>query len=156
MPGGGPWANSSDIRVKKDIRSFDQGLSELMKIQPVRYKYNGLGGMPDNGKEYAGVIAQELEKVMPGMVFSRMAKLHPSDPKDTAIKMVDGNDFTYLLINAVKAQQKVIEHQEARIQSLERGNHVAASVMSLSGAEALSIGLLPIGLIVAAKRKKKG
>jgi len=157
MPGGGPWANSSDIRVKKDIRSFDQGLSELMKIRTIRYKYNGLGGMPDNGKEYAGVIAQDLERVMPDMVFTRTGKLHPSDAKDTPIKMVDGNDYTYLLINAVKEQQKIIERQGERIEALEQGRPPRLSSMTpLGGIETgLTLGLLPVGVVVALRRRRK-
>src|SRR5580704_1647263 len=74
MPGGGMWGNSSsDARVKKDIKDFHPGLAELVRLHAVRYKYNGLGGTQDDGHEFVGVIAQELEKVMPEMVKSRKA-----------------------------------------------------------------------------------
>ncbi len=157
LPGGGPWQNYSDIRIKEDIKSFEQGIPELMKIRPIRYKYNGLGGMPDDGKEYAGVIAQELERVMPGMVSSRMAKLHPSDAKDTPIKVVSGNDFTYLLIKAVQEQQQIINRQEARLTALEEGKPpMMSSIWSLGRGEVvLVVGLVPFGIFVAVRRRKK-
>jgi hypothetical protein len=151
------WTTSSDSRIKKDVKGFDQGLSELMRVRPVRFKYNGLGGTTDDGKEFVGVIAQDLEKVFPAMVSSRMAKLHPADAQETAIKLVDPSNFTYLLINAVQAQQKVIQRQDARIAALEQGKPpLASSLMSLGGIETgIAIGLLPVGLVVAGRRRRK-
>jgi hypothetical protein len=155
--GGGSWAPTSDRRVKKDVKDFNQGLVELLKVQPVRFHYNGLGGTPDDGKEFVGVIAQDLEKILPSMVASRMGKLHPTDTEDTAIKHVDPSEFTYLLINAVKEQQKVIERQEARIEALEEGRPPRlSSRTSIGGLEAsLALGLLPVGVVVAIKRRRK-
>jgi hypothetical protein len=101
-PGGGSWMATSDARVKRDIVSFTPALTELQQIHPVRFKYNGLGGTTDNGREYVGVVAQDLEKVLPFMVTSQKKKLRDSDAKVTDIKQVDPSAFTYLLINAVK------------------------------------------------------
>ncbi len=105
-PGGGSWTAFSDSRVKKDITDFAPGLSELERVRPVRFKYNGLGGTTDNGKEYVGVVAQELEKVLPFMVDSQPKKLHPSDTDVSEIKEVDPSAFTYTLINAVQELSK--------------------------------------------------
>lgn len=99
--GGGSWAATSDIRVKKDVADFTPGLSALEHVRPVRYKYNGLGGTNDNGQEYVGVIAQELERVLPFMVSAERKKLRESDRDTTDIKQVDPSAFTYVLINAV-------------------------------------------------------
>jgi hypothetical protein len=101
-PGGGSWTATSDRRVKKDVQQFTPALAELAKVHPVRFKYNGLGGTADTGKEYVGVIAQDLEKVLPFMVSSQKRKLRESDRDVTEIKEVDPSAFTYVLINAVK------------------------------------------------------
>lgn len=157
-PGGGMWqATGSDSRVKKDIRSFDPGLGELMRVRAVQFKYNGLGGLAEDGKDYVGVIAQELEKVMPTMVGTRMAKLHPTDMHDTAIKTVDPSDFTYLLINAVQEQERVIQRQEARIAALEQGQRPLASSRSSfgTGVRYGALALFPLGLVVAVRGRKK-
>lgn len=101
-PGGGVWANTSDARVKKDVHDFKLGLREIENLRPVEYKYNGLGGTEADGKQYVGVIAQELEQVMPFMVSTRKAKLRESDKAESNIKQVDASALTFVLVNAVK------------------------------------------------------
>jgi hypothetical protein len=155
-PGGGSWSSSSDQRVKKDVKAFALGLSELQRIRPVTFRYNGFGGTTDNGKEYVGVIAQEVEKVLPTMVSARKAKLHPNDAQETDIKQVDPSEFTYLLINAVKEQQRTIERQEDRIAMLERAHPpVTASLFSGGAGTGMALALMPVGLILAARRRKQ-
>jgi hypothetical protein len=159
--GGGSWTAPSDRRIKKDVKDLDRGLSELMRVRPVTFKYNGLGGTTDDGKEYVGVIAQELETVVPSMVSTRSAKLHKDDAQDTKIEIVDPSAFTYLLINAVKKQQRTIETQErqlatqdARITDLERRiAPVAASTLPGGSGAWVALALLPIGLLISRKRR---
>jgi hypothetical protein len=153
-PGGGQWANSSsDERVKKDVKAFHQGLPELRQIRLVSYRYNGLGGTSDDGKEYVGVIAQDLEKILPDMVGSRKGKLRQSDDHETDIKTVDLSNFTYILINAVQEQQKVIDRQDGRITTLERGGRAPLMSSLVSGGlGGVALGLLPLGLIARRRR----
>ncbi len=153
--GGGMWAATSDRRVKRDVKDFNQGLAELRGVHPVSFHYNGLGGTTDDGKEFVGVIAQDLEKVLPAMVYAHAGKLHPNDATDTQIKQVNPSNFTYLLINAVKEQQKVIERQEARIEALEQGKPLASSMLPFGPGGALMVGLLPVGVVVAFRRRRK-
>jgi hypothetical protein len=149
-PGGGAWSTFSDARLKKDVKGFNLGLAELKRLRPVTYKYNGLGKTQDDGNEFVGVIAQELEKVLPRMVKSNKEKLRPSDTKETDIKYVDPSAFTYVLINAVQEQQKIIERQEARIAKLERGDAPSGLPASVAG---LALGLIPLGLIMVHRRR---
>ncbi|HYQ41904.1 MAG TPA: tail fiber domain-containing protein [Polyangiaceae bacterium] len=149
------WQNPSDARIKKDIAPLRLGLTQLKDIRPVTYKYNGLAGSPSDGREFVGVIAQELEKVLPNMVSTKKMKLHPEDTVETDIKIVDPSAFTYLLISSVKEQQAIIDRQEKRIQALERGHgSVAASVFGSNGVEmGLALGLLPLGFMALRRRK---
>jgi len=152
-PGGGSWSSTSDARVKKDVKDFRAGLAELKRLRPVSYKYNGLGGTQDDGNVFVGVIAQELEKVLPSMVESSKVRLRPGDREATDLKRVDPSAFTYVLINAVQEQQKIIERQEARIAKLERSDAPSGMPTSLAG---LALGLMPLGLIAVWRRRKEG
>jgi hypothetical protein len=141
-PGGGSWTAPSDARIKKDVVAFEPGLAELAKVRPVRFKYNGLGDTADNGAEYVGVIAQELEKVLPSMVSSRKAKLRKTDAAPVELKDVDGTAFTYALINSVNQLSAQNQELQKRLDRLEAGKPSALAGLSLDG----SIGAVAIGV----------
>jgi hypothetical protein len=101
-PGGGSWLALSDARVKKEVKPFELGLTELEKIRPVTFKYNGLAGTNASDQKFVGVVAQELERTVPFMVSTQAKKLNPADKETTNLKEVDPSAFTYLLINAVQ------------------------------------------------------
>jgi hypothetical protein len=154
-PGGGQWNMTSDARIKKDVKELRWGIEELRQVRPITYKYNGLGGTEDDGREFAGVIAQELEKIFPTMVTSRKAKLKPSDSSETDIRVVDPSAFTYVLINAVKEQQQIIERQETRISALERGRGtLGASILGGGLGTGIALGLLPLTFLALNRRKR--
>ena len=64
--------------------------------------------LKDKERRYAGVIAQEIEAVLPEAVFG-----------DKNTKTVDYNATIALLIEAVKEQQLHINRLEQRINRLE-------------------------------------
>lgn len=109
-PGGGSWAATSDIRTKKEINPFTDGLTILTQINPVTFKYNGLYNTSDDGQSYVGIIAQEVQEVAPYMIGSYQA---PKSPKNTELEEIlnyDGGTYMlYVLVNSVKEQQKQIE-----------------------------------------------
>ena len=136
-PGGGDWATFSDKRLKKNIHPFTDGLEQVLAINPVKYQYNGKGGITDTETEFVGVVAQEVEKVAPYMV----------EPKEYVELAYEGEDETYreyvkstesylsvnatairyMLVNAVKEQQgmileqrEMIAHQEQEIALLKK------------------------------------
>jgi hypothetical protein len=152
---GGSWSGTSDSRVKKDVQDFRAGLAELERIHPKSFRYNGLAGTVDDGKQYVGVIAQDLEQIFPEMVSSRKAKLHKDDSQETDIKVVDPSNFMYVLINSVQDQQKIIERQNAkierqsaRISALEQGGISRISSLVPGGLGGLALGLAPVGFVV--------
>ena len=153
-PGGGSWTAYSDERVKRDVKDFRSGLADLLRVRPVSYVYNGLGGTVDDGKRHVGVIAQELEKVLPSMVTSRKGKLRPADSEETDIRTVDPSDFTYILINAVQEQQQTIARQEARIAALEAGRRPALAGMNPAGMGGLGLAAVA-GAVLASRRQKR-
>lgn len=91
-PGGGLWFAISDARLKQNIQPFTLGLNSLLSVKPVTYSYNGTAGTPNGGKEYVGVIAQDIQQTLPFMVESF----------DGKYLSVDGTPLIYMLINSVK------------------------------------------------------
>ena len=115
--GGGFWATFSDRRVKKDIRPYTRGLNEIKQINPVWYKYNELSGYKDTENDYVGIIAQEMEHVLPNTV-SEFDDSNNSGISDK--KQFNGSEVMWTLVNAVKELTQKIETLEARIKELEK------------------------------------
>jgi hypothetical protein len=103
-PGSNAWTVTSDLRLKKDITPFADGLNVLTKINPVWYKYNGMANMPNDGKSYVGIIAQDMQKIAPYTIDT-----FKDSETSTEYLNYDSNAITYILINSVKEQQAEIE-----------------------------------------------
>jgi trimeric autotransporter adhesin len=66
------WATTSDIRLKNIDKPFEYGLKELIAINTYRfhYKENNALKLPSD-KGFQGVMAQELQKVIPEAVIKQ-------------------------------------------------------------------------------------
>lgn len=128
-PGGGSWSTASDKRLKKDISPFKDGLSHLLQIEPVTFKYNSIMDVFDKEKVHVGIIAQDVQQIAPYMVeekpfFQKVVEDENGvetivDP-GTNYLTYDGSALTYILVNAVKEQQAQIELLNSDIVELER------------------------------------
>lgn len=105
----GPW-NTSDIKYKEDITPIADSLDNVLRINGVSFKWKTNEykdkGFPD-GRHF-GVIAQEIEKVLPYVVKSN------SD----GTKSVAYTEIIPLLIEAIKEQQKQIDRLRNEVQVL--------------------------------------
>lgn len=115
---GTAWSNPSDSRLKDNIRDYQKGTEELMKVQVREWEYNGKGGTV-LGTRGLGVIADDVMKVLPNTVDTYDAKLNETDEKTTAIKKFDASEITWLLVKTVQEQQAIITGLEKRIEALE-------------------------------------
>jgi len=95
------FVSSSDRRLKKDIRTISSPLFKVQNLRGVSYI--------KNDKEEVGVIAQEVETVMPEVV---------NTGKDGYKSVAYGN-MVGLLIEAIKEQQGQIEILKEEINSLK-------------------------------------
>jgi hypothetical protein len=109
------------------MRPFEDGLNAVMQIQPIRFRYDEKSGLGD-GREYVGVAAQDMQRIAPFMVEGRalwQTVVEDESGKETVTDAgeryltFDPSALDYLLINAVKEQQAVIERLERRIAELE-------------------------------------
>jgi len=113
-PSTNTWTIASDARLKRDIMPFTDGLAVLRQVNPIRYTYNGLAGMPES--EGIGVIGQEMEKVAPYTARRFKAKLKPDDAEETELVGFNSHALTFVLINAVK-------ELDSRLSAIERGRN---------------------------------
>lgn len=70
-----------------------------MKVRPVTFHYIKETGH-NTSVEYVGVIAQELQKIVPSMVSE--TELELTNGSNENYLTVDPSAFTYMLINAVQ------------------------------------------------------
>jgi hypothetical protein len=111
-PGGGSWAATSDLRSKEDVFDYTSGLDQLKQIQPRSYRYIG------NENTYIGLVAQEVEDVMPELVKQGEGTL-PDGTEVTDFRTLDQTPLTFALINAVKEMAATIETLEADVAALK-------------------------------------
>ena len=119
-PGTSSWTVASDERIKTDIRPFTDGLNTILGINPVLYKYNGKGGFIADGKDYIGVIAQDIQKVAPYTVNSYYDKLNPADATSIELLNFNSGDLTFTTINAIKELNNKIEALKAENEALKK------------------------------------
>ncbi|MBK8500000.1 MAG: tail fiber domain-containing protein [Flavobacteriales bacterium] len=123
----GSWGVFSDARIKTVHRSFTDGLSVIDRLRPVVFTYNANAPFASD-REQVGVIAQELEQVAPYMVTQQ------ENGELCDLREVDNQAYVFLLINAVKELNAMIEAQHAEIEDLRTAN--AAKDEALSGVRA--------------------
>ena len=95
------WIPTSDVRLKDNIQDYTKGLETLNQIKTRTWVYNGKGGSIE-GAEGLGVVADEIEQVLPSVIRTMLGKLNPEDTEKTNIKHVDPTELLYLLVNSVK------------------------------------------------------
>lgn len=110
-PGGGSWIATSDSRLKQNVAPYTDGLTEVLSIKPMRYNYNSLSGH-DTALTYVGVIAQELQEIVPYMVGT-------FDKEGEEYLNVDNSAMIYMLINAVQELSALNDLQQAEISELK-------------------------------------
>ena len=109
---GTTWSNPSDVRIKKNIRDYEKGLDSLMQIRVREWEYNGKAGTVNDSKN-KGVIADEIESVLPDTVSTYTAKLNQEDENDSQIKKFDASEVTWLLVKAVQELSAKVTALEA-------------------------------------------
>ena len=103
---------SSDISLKDNIRPIESAIFKVKQIRGVTFDWNEKAGKIEQEKGHdVGLIAQEVEKVLPEIVQIR---------KD-GIKAIQYEKVVPLLVEAIKEQQVTIENLTKRIELLENG-----------------------------------
>ncbi len=101
---------SSDLSLKENIAPIESSLQKLLNVKGVSFTWKQEGnehrGFP--GGKHNGVIAQDIQKVLPEVV---------QDGPDGE-KAVSYTELIPILIEAMKEQHKIIEKQQSDMKTL--------------------------------------
>lgn len=108
--------NTSDARDKKDIKDLNYGLTEIMKLRPVSYKWKNESELsPFNGTKL-GLIAQELQQIIPEVVVDKEVSVDNDKPGD--VKVVPANRlgvfYADLIPVLIKGMQELNEELKTK------------------------------------------
>ena len=107
----------SDERLKDNVTTIETPLDKIKALRGVEYDWNS-GSR--KGKHDLGLIAQEVEKVLPNIVHEHQMPLLNDDEEDeTLYKTVDYEKLTAVLIEGMKEQQSQIDELKLEINKLK-------------------------------------
>lgn len=128
LPVSGEPDLTSDARLKRDIETYDGGLATILGLRPVRFNWREdrcpdsflkeyrepetKDGYPGIIKRQYGLIAQEVEKIIPDVVGER--KMYEKN-----YKLIRYEKIVPILISAVQEQQQQIEELKEEIKLLK-------------------------------------
>ena len=95
LTANGVWTNASDSTKKFNIANLNYGLDVVLKLRPVSYQMKG------NGYHDIGFIAQEVQHILPELVYGKEGQM----------------TLAYAQLTAVLT--KAIQEQQIRYQVLE-------------------------------------
>ena len=96
---------SSDERLKDNIELISNPIEKVQSLKGVTWNWNENADELQQSLPNVGVIAQDVEKVLPELVTDR----------DNGFKGVDYAKLTGLLIEAIKDQQKQIDELKSKL-----------------------------------------
>jgi hypothetical protein len=121
--GGGYWLALSDERIKTVHGEYASGLDKILQLRPVVYVYKGNDRMgedqfsmhkaaADEGREFIGLVAQEVEQLFPEMVSKKKGWI--DDVKVDDLRSMDASPLVFALVNAVKELAREVAALKAR------------------------------------------
>lgn len=123
------YFTSSDARLKKNIAAIPNGLEKILALHGVTFDWRQ-SEFPErrfDGKKHVGLIAQEVEKVLPELVHT----------DNKGYRSVDYVAVVPVLVEAIKQQQKQIDALKAE----RAGKSAGMTPWWILGAFVFSLGL---------------
>jgi hypothetical protein len=109
------WTLISDAAIKKDIENVEEALPIINSLIPRKFRYtqewfDNHDGHPED-KIYYGLVAQEVEKVIPSCIPVRRQTVG----NRTGLKSLDMHNINILLIKAVQELSAEIKELKGKI-----------------------------------------
>jgi hypothetical protein len=117
--GQGTQGATSDARLKRNIRGYQNGVQTVLGIKPCVFNYNGLYNTPTDGRDVIGIIADQLQAIIPEAIFAVKGKLSPEDTEETDILHYDLAPLVMAIINAIREHTVTIDDLQTRVKNLE-------------------------------------
>lgn len=125
---------TSDQKVKQNITTYSAGLAIVKHLKPVKYELKKEAEVIQNESrietdsvssvslnikkkevpKYVGIIAQELQQIAPDLVQTDV------DEDGGETLSYDFSALTFVLINAIKEQQAIIEQLQQEVENLKK------------------------------------
>lgn len=107
------YLNLSDQRFKTNIKPLENSLQKTLQLNGITFNWdqNRAGNKNLDNKNHIGFLAQEIEKVLPALVYTA------NDNDKT--KSVAYGDTVPLLVQAIQERQKLIEDMQRQIDELK-------------------------------------
>jgi hypothetical protein len=119
--------NTSDARDKNNIRDMNYGLKEIMQLRAVKFNWKN----NEQEGDKLGIIAQEIQKVLPEVVRDWQYEVDETTGKKTKIPTerlgVMYADIIPVLIRGMQEQQKQIEDLKQMVSQLTGAQQVTAN-----------------------------
>ena len=108
--------SSSDERLKTNIQQIENPINIVQQLNGVSFNWNetakNINGALDLNKKEIGLIAQQVEKVVPEVI----------KPGLENYMAINYDKLTPLLIEAIKSQQKQIDELNLKIDKILKSN----------------------------------
>jgi Chaperone of endosialidase len=115
---------TSDRRLKTNIKPLKYGLDEVLQMKPVSYSWKS-----DLNSKKIGLIAQEIQDLVPEVITV-----------DETLGM-NYAELVPVLINAIQEQEQKIKALEAKVESLSRKNSELENIQAEVTAIKKALGL---------------
>ena len=101
--------HSSDERLKSNIITIENPIDKVKQLKGVEYEWNGLQSNYPSGSKDSGIIAQDVQKVLPQLV---------KEKKDGYLG-VRHDRLVGLLVESIKEQQEQIDELKKEVEELK-------------------------------------
>ena len=101
----GTFTTTSDIKLKKDITSLTSGLDKILELNPVNFRWK-----KDDIRNNIGLIAQEVEKIIPDAVSEHNDIKHISYNMLTST-LIKGMQEMNTKVNQLENDNKILKEQ---------------------------------------------
>lgn len=102
----------SDIRLKNDIEKLENSLEKIKQLEGISYKRKNR----ENDSTHFGLIAQEVEKVIPELILETQIL---GEEEEEIYKTIRYQELIPHLVEAIKEQQTQIEKLKEEINKLK-------------------------------------
>jgi len=108
---GPAFTSPSDVRLKENIKTLTEVLEKLKQVRGVEFDWKVLADNPTKRTGHdVGVVAQELQKVFPGLVHQR----------EDGYLTVDYAKLSAILLQAINEQQQQLDAMNQRLSNVEK------------------------------------